>query len=131
MRAASRPDLDERLAALGLTETAVELVERGYCVVEDAEPLEFEMEGWGNAFATMGDLPEYDGAILQAHLFRGGKRTGEIAAIDIWPILGLDLGVLGLRGRLFNLEAGAGTLFYRPLPHTELIADADADVDTD
>ena len=41
MRAASKPDLDERLAALGLTETAVELVERGYCVVEDAEPLEF------------------------------------------------------------------------------------------
>jgi hypothetical protein len=94
----------------------------------DAEPPEFEMKSWGNAFATIGDLPEYDGAIVAAHLFRGGKRTGEIAAIDIWPVLGVDVGVLGLRVRLFNLEAGAGTLFYRPRPMTEFLADADADI---
>lgn len=95
----------------------------------DAEPPEFQWQGWGNAFATAGSLPEYDGAIVAAHLFRGGKHTGEIAAIDIWPVLGLDLGVLGLRGRLFNLEAGAGTLFYEPRPHTEWSADAEASTD--
>ncbi len=92
----------------------------------DAEPPEFRWQGWGNAFGTIGSLPEYDGAILSAHLFRGGKHTGEIAAIDIWPVLGLDVGVLGLRGRLFNLEAGAGTLFYEPRPRTEWSADASA-----
>lgn len=90
----------------------------------DAEPPEFRFQGWGNAFGTIGSLPEYDGAILSAHLFRGGKYTGEIAAIDIWPVLGLDVGVLGLRGRLFNLEAGAGTLFYEPHSQTEWSADA-------
>lgn len=95
----------------------------------DAEPPEFEMKGWGNAFATIGELPDYDGAVVSAHLFRGGKHTGEIAAIDIWPVLGIDVGVLGLRGRLFNLEAGVGTLFYQPGPRTEWIADAEADVD--
>lgn len=97
----------------------------------DAEPPEFEMKSWGNAFGTIGDLPEYDGAILSAHLFRGGKRTGEIAAIDIWPVIGVDVGVLGLKARLFNLEAGAGTLFYQPRPETEWDADADADIDAD
>lgn len=95
----------------------------------DAEPPEFQWRGWGNAFGTIGSLPDYDGAIVSAHLFRGGKYTGEIAALDIWPLLGLDVGVLGVRGRLFNLEGGVGTLFYEPQPRTEWIADASADTD--
>ncbi len=95
----------------------------------DAEPPEFQMKGWGNAFATIGEIPDYEGSIVSAHLFRGGKHTGEIAAIDIWPVLGLNVGVLGLSGRLFNLEAGAGTLFYRPSATTEWGADAEAEID--
>lgn len=94
----------------------------------DAEPPKFEMKGWGNVFATVGDLPEYDGAVLTANLFRGGPRTGEIAALDIWPVFGINFGVLGLRARVFNLEAGAGTLFYQPRPATEWDADAEAEV---
>ncbi len=92
----------------------------------DGEPPEFTMKDWGNAFATAGSVPKFDGHILAAHLFRGGKYTGEIAAIDIWPIVGLNVGVLGLKARLFNLEAGAATLFYHPGPETEWGADAEA-----
>ena len=41
MRAATQPDLDERLASLGLSKNADDLVEKGYTVVEGAAPLEF------------------------------------------------------------------------------------------
>ena len=41
MRAASLPDLDERLNALGLSGNAAELRDQGYTVVENAAPLEF------------------------------------------------------------------------------------------
>jgi hypothetical protein len=41
VRAATQPDLDERLASLGLSGNADDLVERGYTVVEDAAPPEF------------------------------------------------------------------------------------------
>jgi hypothetical protein len=41
VRAATEPDLDERLASLGLSGNADDLVEKGYTVVEDAAPPEF------------------------------------------------------------------------------------------
>jgi ectoine hydroxylase-related dioxygenase (phytanoyl-CoA dioxygenase family) len=41
VRAASQPGLDERLADLGLSANAAELVDAGYTVVEGAAPLEF------------------------------------------------------------------------------------------
>jgi ectoine hydroxylase-related dioxygenase (phytanoyl-CoA dioxygenase family) len=41
VRAATQPDLDERLASLGLTGNADDLVEKGYTVVEGPAPLEF------------------------------------------------------------------------------------------
>ncbi len=95
----------------------------------DGDAPEFAMKDWGNAFATAGHLPQFDGHILAAHLFRGGKHTGEIAAIDVGPVVGLNVGVLGFKARVFKLEAGLATLFYHPTPETEWEADAEATAD--
>ncbi len=89
----------------------------------DADPPRFKMKGWGNAFATVGEIRSYNGTIVDAHLFRGKQGTGEIAAFDIWPVAGVEVGILGARVRLFNLEAGAGTLLYEPRPSSEGTAD--------
>lgn len=80
----------------------------------DASPPTFESHGWGSAYAAVTHVPDYDGTILGATLFRGGENTGELASIEIWPLGEFGVGLLGLRARLFNGEVGAGTLFYQP-----------------
>ncbi|HOE95280.1 MAG TPA: hypothetical protein PLS90_15100 [Candidatus Sumerlaeota bacterium] len=84
----------------------------------DNEPPDFKIDGIGSAYATVTDIPAYDGTVVRFDLFRGGANTGELASFYIWPLGGLDLGLLGARLRLLPLEMGAGTLFYQPGPVT-------------
>lgn len=79
----------------------------------------FEMKGVGTAYATVTEVPPYDGTILRGSIFRGGANTGELASVSIWPLGELGLGLLGIRGRLFAFEGAVGTLFYQPQPPTK------------
>ncbi len=82
----------------------------------DVEPPDFHMDKPGNAYFKVSQIPDYNGTILGAHIFRSGQHTGEIASLWAWPVGGLDVGLLGARLKLFGMETGAGTLFFQPEP---------------
>ena len=74
----------------------------------------FAIDGVGSAYAAAPGVPAYNGNILTFDLFRERGVPGEWMRLGIWPIGGIDLGLLGIRLRLLPFEAGAGTLFYQP-----------------
>jgi hypothetical protein len=94
------------------------------------EPPSFAVKGAGTAYAAMPGVTPYDGTILSFDLFRGGANSGELVSLHLWPIGGIDLGLLGIRAKFFPWEAGAGTLFYNPTTTATPAANVDVDVKT-
>ncbi|MCE5228238.1 hypothetical protein LLG95_01395 [bacterium] len=68
----------------------------------------------GSAYADYVGVPAYSGTILHGAILPGGERSGELIALHMWPIGGLDLGLIGARVNILGAEAGAGTLLYAP-----------------
>lgn len=82
----------------------------------DTAPPAFKLSLPGSAYADYPGVPKYDGTIMRASLFRGGEYSGELFSLNIWPIGGIDLGLIGARLNLLGGEVGLGTLFYAPEP---------------
>lgn len=74
----------------------------------------FQIDGLGTAYAAMPGVSAYNGNILTFDLFRERGVPGEWIRLGIWPLGGIDLGLLGVRLKLLPFEVGAGTLFYQP-----------------
>jgi hypothetical protein len=90
------------------------------------EPPDFSFKGWGKAYIRISDIPEYNGNILDIQLMQSDPHSGELVDISLWPLLELDLGLFGIRGKLLAFEAAAGTLFYYPDPETPNVRDLEA-----
>lgn len=87
------------------------------------EPPDFTFKGWGKAYVRISEIPKYDGNILDIRLMQSDPHSGELVDINLWPLMELDLGLFGIRGKLFAFEAAAGTLFYYPDPENPDIED--------
>jgi hypothetical protein len=72
-------------------------------------------QGLGNAYVSVDDLRPYDGNILQLDILNGAQLSGEILNVDIWPVVGVGIGLLGVRAHVGPLGVGVGTLFYKPV----------------
>ncbi|MBK8976790.1 MAG: hypothetical protein IPM29_12805 [Planctomycetes bacterium] len=69
----------------------------------------FQMHGIANAhggIVAWREHPSYGVELLS------GFSHGEVASIDIGPVVGVGVGLAGFRFHLWPLEFGIGTLFY-------------------
>ena len=104
----------KRFALLWLVGTAM-LVGCSLKMGPRTEPSRIQMDGLGTAYAAVCGIRPYDGTILEANILEG-KRDGEILSLDIWPLGGVGIGLIGARAQVLPLEAAAGLLFYQPQP---------------
>ena len=72
--------------------------------------------GLVNGYVSVNAIRTYDGDILTMGILPGYGATGELASIDVWPLVGVGIGILGVRAHVLPLEAGVGVLFYHPRP---------------
>lgn len=72
------------------------------------------MDGLASGYAGFYPISKYNGTILKAGIFEESARDGEWASLDIWPLGGVGVGLLGARVRVLFLEVGAGVLAYTP-----------------
>ena len=80
----------------------------------ESRPERFQVEGLASGYLTASALGPYDGTFFDFGLFHKTQRPGEIVSVDLWPIVGAGVGVVGARVRLFAIEFGLGALFYHP-----------------
>ena len=74
----------------------------------------FGYEGKLGGYLSYTDLQGYDGDVLQIDVMNDEQQPGELLNLDLWPLGGLGLGPIGLRGHLLWIGGGMGTLFYIP-----------------
>lgn len=82
----------------------------------ETPPACLEIEGLVDGYVSMSALHGYNGTILDFGLFTKSLRKGEILSLDVWPLAGIGVGVVGARVRVLPLEAGLGVLWYDPKP---------------
>lgn len=83
-----------------------------------AEPSRVQWEGFGTAYAAANGIRPYDATFFKAQLLSGSGQDGELASMEIWPLGGIGVGLLGARLHLLPVEIGAGILGYHPKPIT-------------
>ncbi len=73
------------------------------------------MDGPVNAHIAAGP-PVRAGSLVNVGVLRNTARPGEVVSVDVWPLFGVGVGVLGARASVLGLEVGVGSLFYDPQP---------------
>lgn len=76
----------------------------------------FRIKGLGTAYAALPGIDDYDGKIVKIGLLGRSPGGGQLAGIEIWPLLKVGVGFVGAQVRVLPLELGAGVLFYHPSP---------------
>lgn len=92
-----------------------------------SEPSRLQFEGLGTAYAAISGIRPYDGTIIRLNVVSEENYDGELAAIEIWPVCELGIGLIGARLHVLPVEIGAGILFYDPAPEDYLEFDDEAD----
>lgn len=77
----------------------------------------------GNVYLSTDDLRSYDGDVLRVDILSDRQQPGEIIGLDVWPLMGVGVGLLGARANVGPVGLGLGTLFYRPLPAHRLVTE--------
>lgn len=73
------------------------------------------MDGPVNAHVAAGP-PVRAGSLVNVGVLRNTARPGELVSVDVWPLFGVGVGVVGARASVLGLEVGIGTLLYDPEP---------------
>ena len=120
MSSASRRPAARRLSARLLAPLAALSLAAPGCIHVSAGfeegPDRFEIDGPGVIYATADAWPRWNGNLLELGLFNQSERDGELVSLDLWPLFGVGVGVVGARVRVLMFEFGAATLFHDPLP---------------
>jgi len=76
----------------------------------------------GHGFSSVGLIGGYatagwpaDDSILKIGLFEG-RSDGTLLYVQVWKLVRVEIGLIGLSLGLGPLDAGTGTLFYDPRP---------------
>ena len=57
-----------------------------------------------------------DGKILRIGLWHMDERPGEIVSLDVWPLVGFGVGLVGVRAHVPPFNTGVGEIWYQPVP---------------
>ena len=80
----------------------------------DVESGTVKMDGIVNGYASIHGLSEWDGNVVDIGVLK--FKRGEIVHVEIWPLVGVGVGVAGVRLRVLPFEVGIGSLSYHPKP---------------
>ena len=76
----------------------------------------------GHGFSSVGLIGGYatagwpaDDSILKIGLFEG-RSDGTLVYVQVWKLVRVEIGLIGLAVGIGPLDAGIGTLFYKPRP---------------
>lgn len=85
-----------------------------------------ECDGLLKGYATCNGIRPFDGKILEAGCLSSNDRWGDVVSLDIWPIGGVGVGLIGAQVKILPFEAGIGLLGYDPQPEKICSAPEDA-----
>jgi hypothetical protein len=75
--------------------------------------------------------PARGSSYVNVGVLRGTQRDGELVSVDVWPLFGVGVGIVGARASILGLEVGVGSLFYDPQPPEADSDDAETPEETD
>ena len=74
------------------------------------------ISGLASGYVTLDALPRYNATIFRFAILDMSYEPGELASVDVWPLAGVGVGLIGAWVRVVTIEAGAGLLWYQPSP---------------
>lgn len=80
----------------------------------EADHAVISASGLVSGYLSFNALPPYQGEVIDLGILAGTGRAWELAHLDVWPVGGIGLGLVGFRARLLMVEAALGTLIYHP-----------------
>ena len=87
-----------------------------FSVGVEKNPPEIKSTGIVSTHLALDDIRPFNGKLIEGGVLSGGQRWGNLVSLDIWPVGGLGLGLLGVRMKLLFLEAGVGFFGYDAQP---------------
>ncbi|MCX7045875.1 MAG: hypothetical protein NTX50_10385 [Candidatus Sumerlaeota bacterium] len=70
--------------------------------------------GLVESYLNFNGLHKYDGKFIEAGVFSGKDRWGEIVSLEVWPIASVGCSFIGFKAQLLPFETGVGVLGYDP-----------------
>jgi hypothetical protein len=75
-----------------------------------------DVSGLAGGYASLNGIRPYDRTIMDLALFESSRRSKEfeVASLEVWPLVGLGVGLAGARVQLLFLDVGLGVIAYDP-----------------
>jgi len=89
-----------------------------FTVNADKNPPQVKSKGLVNAYFACNGIRPFDRRIIEAGVFSDSDRWGNVASLDVWPIAGIGISLIGARVKLLPFELGLGILGYDPEPES-------------
>ena len=70
--------------------------------------------GLVESYLNFNGLHKYNGSFIEAGIFSGKDRWGEIVSLEVWPIASVGCSFIGFKAQLLPFETGVGVLGYDP-----------------
>lgn len=87
-----------------------------FTVGTDKNPPRIKSEGVANGYLCYNGFRKYDGKIIEASVLSDNDRWGDIFSLEIWPVGGMGISLVGTRVKILPFELGLGVLGYEPKP---------------
>ena len=80
-------------------------------------PLRLDMEGLASGYVSYSGIRPWDGTIVDFGLLSNAKQDNELISLEVWPLVEVGAGLVGMRLKVLPIDMGLGVLFYQPQPH--------------
>ena len=77
---------------------------------------QLKSEGVLNGYMACNGFRPYDGKILEAGVLSDNDRWGNVVSLDLWPIGGVGVSLIGAKIKILPFELGVGVLGHDPEP---------------
>lgn len=92
-------------------------------------PLRLDMDGLASGHASYSGIRSWDGSLVNIGLLGNSRQNNELASVELWPLIDVGVGVVGVRAKVLAFELGLGMLAYQPKPQDYINHDDDDDDD--
>ena len=89
------------------------------CEVKAAgEPACLETEGFASGYLALNGIRPYDKRLFYIGILKEWRDEFEVVTLDVWPLVGVGVGLAGVRVQVLPLEVAVGVLAYHPKPRS-------------
>ncbi len=82
------------------------------------EPARLETGGLASGYLALNGIRPYDQRLFYVGIFKKWRDEFEVVTLDVWPLVGVGVGLAGVRVQLLPLEVAVGVLAYHPKPRS-------------